>query len=312
MKKIIIISGATATGKTQQALSLASRFKGHIVNFDSLLFYKELNIGTAKPTLEERKNIPHHLIDIESAKNPIHAAGFVEKAKTIIQELHQKKKIVFLVGGSGFYLQALINGMYDSVTTPKEIIQRSQELYETKGIKPFLEVLKENDNKSFETLHANDHYRVRRAVEHFWSTGIPFSIAQEEMKSNSDELEWKKQGWDIFHCYLEIPKSKHLPIIYQRTKNMIHNGLIEEVRNLLKTQFDGSEKPLQSIGYKEVIQYLNGDLTSVEELEEMINISTRRLAKAQRTWFKSKEKEQFNPLSDEEEIIKNVEKFLNL
>lgn len=311
--KVIIISGPTASGKSDLAVDLAKKFGGEIVNFDSLLFYKEINIGTAKPTLIEMSSIPHHMIDIKSISEPINAADFARIAFPIIDRLLHDKKIIFLVGGSGFYLQALLKGMYDSPTTPKSITDRSELLYEKEGIDPFRKVLLENDLKSYERYHHNDHYRIRRAVEHFWTTGTPLSQAREEKDTSNSKLNnLSIYNWDILHLYLDIPKEKHLSIIENRAKKMLNNGLIDEVQQLLKDGFTGEEKPLQSIGYKETLQFILGKYKNIDECLEQIIISTRQLAKSQRTWFNRDEsKFKLNPLEERDLIFLQVENFIN-
>ncbi len=311
--KIIIISGPTASGKTQQSLQLASSFGGEIVNFDSLLFYKEINIGTAKPTPEEMLQIPHHLINIHSIKDPINAADYSKLATDLIKKLLNEKKTIFLVGGSGFYLQALLKGMYDSQTTSPDILKKSDELYLSKGIEPFVEILKSHDEKSYLRYHKNDHYRIRRAVEHWWSHQSPLSLARESKEQSNQNLKnGNIHGWDLIHIYLDIPKETHLEIITERTTRMIRDGLILEVQNLLTLGHTGFEKPLQSIGYKESLHYINGEIKSIDELQEKIIISTRQLAKSQRTWFNQmKEKHCFNPINDSEKISELVKEFLN-
>lgn len=310
--KVIIVSGPTATGKTDLAIELAHKFGGEIVNFDSLLLYKEISIGTAKPTPLERNTIPHHMIDVRSISEPMNAADYARAAQPIIQKLHEEKKIVYLVGGSGFYLQALLRGMYDSPTTPEEVTKRSDELYEREGITPFLEFLRLNDEKSFQRYHSNDHYRIRRAVEHFWTTNSPLSVAREEKdESNQVLLRQNIHGWDVLHLYLDLPKDEHLKIIEKRTDRMLTSGLVDEVRELLSSGFNGKEKPLQSIGYKEILDFISGDFSTLEECRERIIISTRQLAKSQRTWFnRDASKKTFHPLKERTEIFKVVEDFL--
>ena len=191
-KNVIVIAGPTATGKTQTSLELSTlceKYPCEIVNFDSLLFYKELNIGTAKPTAEELSIVPHHLVNTHSISRPINAADFSKLALPIIEAIHNNGKSAILVGGSGFYLQALLNGMYESETTSQNLIERSNKLYNDKGIEPFREILKEFDLKSYERYHENDHYRIRRAVEHYWMTGTPLSKARAEMAENNQEAE---------------------------------------------------------------------------------------------------------------------------
>lgn len=310
--KVVVISGATATGKTDLAVELATKFGGEVVNFDSLLLYKEITIGTAKPTADEQKSIPHHMIDVRSIKDPMNAADYAREAFPIVEKLLKEKKTVYLVGGSGFYLQALLKGMYDSPTTPDEITLRSNELYEKEGIAPFLTFLKENDPKTFERYHENDHYRIRRAVEHFWTTGSPLSEARANKDSSNEELQGPTiHPWEVLHIYLNIPREEHNKIIEKRTDKMLASGLVEEVKSLLSAGFTGEEKPLQSIGYKETLDFIRGDFKTIEECRERIVISTRQLAKSQRTWFnRDSFKQAYHPLEERSEIFLQVETFL--
>lgn len=306
MNKVIILSGHTASGKTAKAIELAIRLKAEVVNFDSLLFYRELNIGTAKPSVEEMRAAPHHLINICSIAEPINAADFARRAKIVIEDIHQRGHPVILVGGSGFYLQALISGMWGSPTTPAEIQAKSDDLYALQGIKPFREVLEKHDRESFHRLHENDHYRIRRAVEHFWTHGTAFSDVKVAFTPQAPP------EWQLLHFYLDIPKEDHHQIIRARTKKMLSDGLVAEVQNLLTTGFSGTEKPLQAIGYKETIDWLNGVFgENVSEYEERIVINTRRLAKAQRTWFKKKEKIQLDPRHEGDTLMAKALAFIS-
>lgn len=310
--KVIVISGPTASGKTDLAVELANEFGGEVVNFDSLLLYKEINIGTAKPTPEEQRTIPHHMLNVRSIAHPMNAADYAREAMPIIEKLLGENKLVYLVGGSGFYLQALLKGMYDSPTTPPEITKRSDDLYENEGITPFLSILKEQDKKSFERYHENDHYRLRRAVEHLWTTGSPLSSAREDKDDSNQRMEGPTiHNWDVLHIYLDLPKEEHLKIIEKRTDKMLKSGLIEEVKSLLAEGFSGQEKPLLSIGYKETLDFISGNFKTLEECRERIVISTRQLAKSQRTWFnRDSFKKTFHPLEERSKIFLQVEKFI--
>jgi tRNA dimethylallyltransferase len=289
-KKLIIIAGPTATGKSDLSIDIASEYQLPIVNADSLLFYRELNIGVAKPRQDDRKKVPHYLIDVASINEPLNAKTYRDLAEETMNELWKKYQGIILCGGSGFYIRALINGMYDSVTTDPEILDRSNKLYLIEGIKPFQDILQSVDQETFQKLHPNDHYRIRRAVEHWWMTQIPLSQASSlQAEKNNTFPYWQEQGWEILYLYTDIPKDIHHEIIIKRTQLMLKNGLINEVKDLLKI-YSGKEKPLQSIGYKEVQDYLMGKITSDSELIEKIVISTRQLAKAQRTWFANVEK----------------------
>lgn len=310
--KVIIISGATATGKTDIGLALARRYGGEIVNFDSLLLYREINIGTAKPEARELQEIPHHMINVRSITEPMNAADYAAAALPIVEQLLSEKKIVYLVGGSGFYLQALLKGMYHSPTTTIEIQKRSDELYQAEGITPFLRILQQQDPESHDRYHANDHYRIRRAVEHWWSTGTKFSTERlRKEESNKTMSSASIHPWQVLHLYLDVPKEEHLAIIQQRTKRMLDQGLLAEVDGLLESGFSGKEKPIQSIGYREILEYRAGNFDSIEACQERIIISTRQLAKAQRTWFKKENsRKEFHPLRQRDLLFAEVEKFL--
>jgi tRNA dimethylallyltransferase len=310
--KVIVISGPTASGKTAMAIELARKYGGEIVNFDSLLLYQEINIGTAKPTQQEQDMVPHHMINIRSISHPINAADFAREAYPIVEKLLSHKKIVYLVGGSGFYLQALLKGMYQSPTTPKEITRKSDNLYASHGIAPFRDILKVHDKKSFERYHENDHYRIRRAVEHWWTTELPFSLAREDKDISNEKLNTPSiYDWKVLHLYLNIPKEEHWKIIEERTDKMLKEGLIDEVRMLLNQGFTGLEKPLQSIGYKESLEFIFGVYPTISDCRDRIVVSTRQLAKSQRTWFnRDKSKEEFHPLIDRDKIDRRVNDFL--
>lgn len=291
--KVFIVSGPTACGKTKTSIELAKEIQGRtnqkveIINFDSLLFYRELNIGTAKPTLAERQNIPHHLIDIASAKEPLNAADYLRYAKELLEKKVEEQVIPILVGGSGFYLRALIKGMYETPQTPEDVKIQVRSQYEKEGITPFLTLLEKHDPESLKTLHSNDHYRLLRACEFFLTTGNPIS-KEKEKKIQEDPYDFSRNSypnWDFFHLYLDIPKDQHWNIIENRTRQMFADGLLVEVESLLKSGFTGEEKPLQSIGYKETVAYLRGAIPNQEELIQQISISTRQLAKSQRTFF---------------------------
>jgi tRNA dimethylallyltransferase len=311
-KRILLIIGPTATGKTALSLKLAQHFNIPILNADSLLFYKELNIGVAKPSKEELSLAPHYLIDIASITKPLNAMDFRSLALKCLSEIWENDPLtpVILCGGSGFYLKALLYGMYESKTPSTEILKQSQELYEKEGIAPFIRILEIQDSNTMRRLHPNDHYRIRRAVEHWWTTGTTLSSAHlKQDEKNKLHPFWMEQGWELLPLYTDVPKIHHQKLIEARTQVMIDQGLINEVENLL-TQFCGKEKPLQSIGYKEVQDFLQGRISSIDSLKEEIIISTRQLAKSQRTWFAGMEKVCLDYPIRWEEVVMLVEKFL--
>lgn len=314
--KAIIISGATATGKTALSVEIARHFpnyKFEIVNFDSLLFYKEINIGTAKPSLEEQNEIPHHLIDIATITNEINANQFEAMCSEIVDKLHSENKIPILVGGSTFYLRSYIKGMYDSITPSIELQEKIKLLQEQLGISYFIEYLKKHDPDIFNYIHENDQYRIIRAYEHHQMTGEKLSIERKQKDDNSpyDFSITKHDNIDFLHLSLLIEKEKHWKIMKERANNMIASGLIEEVQEILRT-FSGDEKPLASIGYKETIDFIKNNKSDKLALSEEIYINTRKLAKAQKTFLqKVTPKHTINPLTDTEIAYKLISEFLN-
>ncbi len=310
---LIIISGPTASGKTSLSLKLAEQIEKTgkmvcIINFDSLLFYKELNIGTAKPSYAELNKFEHKLVNINSIAHPLNSFEYVSLAKEEINKAHGLGKVVILVGGSAFYLRALFTEMYDSKIATEEFKNKMEVLFKEKGIEGFLEILKNEDPESYKLLHKNDHYRVFRAVEYLRLTGHPISTVRN--KTENPYL-LKTNDFNFFHCYLNPPKDPHLKIIQDRTNKMLAEGLIEEVKGILESGFTGEERPLKAIGYQEVLAFLKGEIKTVDELSERIFISTRQLAKSQRTFFKKiTPKNSYDPLNEFEKILIDIQIFL--
>lgn len=315
MNKLIIISGPTACGKTKTSIDLAEKIIDKlkiptvIVNFDSLLFYKEINIGSAKPTQAEKKNIEHFMIDIESIKSPMNVANFIEIGEQLIKDLFAQGKCVILVGGSAFYLRALLKGMYESITPSVELKAK----FESLGTEAIINYLKINDPESLINLHQNDYYRLVRAALHFETTGTKIS-SQKILLDKLSPYDFSEivHPWEILHLHLDLPKDQHFEIIKNRTEKMFNDGLMSEIEGLAQQGFTLEEKALRSIGYKEAIELRNGLFASTEECIERIAISTRQLAKSQRTFFKKMTpKSSFNPLTDQEKIFSRVEQFLS-
>lgn len=313
LQKLILITGPTACGKTRISIQLAKSLiaqgiPAEIINFDSLLFYKEISIGTAKPTVEETAGIKHHLISISSITEEFNASHYIELAKDLISKLHQMNIVPILVGGSAFYLRALIKGMYEEEGTDaldKTIIKEKwKNILKTSGIDAVVDYLKTNDPKALELFHINDHYRLTRAAEHFDLTGEKISTKKEKF-DELDPYDFSTSEYQFIHFYLDIPKENHFTYITKRIEEMFKLGLIDEVKSLLQQGYSKELKPLQSIGYKETISYLSGEIKEIAQLKELIAIHTRQLAKSQRTFFKKiNPKITLNPLIDHEKIEK--------
>ncbi len=314
-KPIILISGATATGKTALSIVLAKELKrrnylSEVINADSLLFYKELNIGTAKPSLEERENIPHHLIDHTSITDSMNASDYCDLALPIIEDLHASNKIPILVGGSAFYIRALLKGMYEVGAPNNLAILKLEEIEKEKGWSGIREFLKDVDHSSYEKVHENDRYRTLRALEHYLTHHSKFSTFKDVMDEAGpyDFSQLRESSWCLYHIYLEVPKDKHWELMEKRANKMIETGLIQEVRDILNKPYNSDLKPLQSIGYKECIQFIEENKeespTNLLGLAEEIYINTRQLAKSQKTFFKKiSPKMTYNPIEQSEIII---------
>lgn len=264
----IYIVGQTASGKTGLSLSLADHFGSEILNTDSLMFYKDLSIGTAKPTKEELRTIKHHMVDVCDVGEDINAADYALKAAFILES---SKKTFFCVGGSGFYIDALDKGLLPLPETDPLVIEKVNEIRD-----PVLE-LESVDPESFNSIAKEDLYRVKRALQVFHQTKIPLS-------------QWKSEN--ILHPYakkiaLHLERDELLKRVTKRTDLMLKDsGLIDEVREVVKNPKSTPWRPLGSVGYKQTLEYLNGDIESLEELKEKIVTKTMQLAKRQKTWFK--------------------------
>ena len=315
---LFIISGATASGKTSLSIALAQKLianniSAEVINFDSLLFYKDLNIGTAKPSAQEREGIAHHLIDICSIHEDMNASRFSILAAQIIEQLHLKNIVPILVGGSAFYIRALIKGMYETTTISEETRSSVEDVLKMKGYPFIREELKRLDLESYKQLHENDEYRNIRAYEFYQQTGTPISKEKSKIEDPYDFSISQYGHWDIFHIYLDIPREEHWPIMEKRTHEMLSCGLINEVKEIMgRDDVIGDEKALQSIGYKETVEYIkNTAHNDEEELAQRIYISTRQLSKSQKTFFKKiKPKHIFHPLQDKDKVLNEGLEFL--
>lgn len=321
-KPIIIISGPTASGKTSASLDIHRFLKTHsiaseIVNFDSLIFYRELNIGSAKPSPQELEEVPHHLINFCSIETPLNASQFREKAVNIIDRLHDQNIVPLCVGGSAFYIRALIKGMYDSTRPTAEVIQHLKSIKDQRGLVGLRELLQLHDPESYESIHANDEYRTTRALEHYLTHQTKLS-EQRKIIENNKPYDFglpERDDWLVLNHYFTIPTNDHWPLIKKRTAQMIEDGLIDEVKEILEAGHSPELAPLQSIGYKETISYLaqGGEIQTIDQLIEAIYIATRQLAKSQKTFFKKIVPQlPHNPLMDDKKLYLNKTlEFLN-
>jgi tRNA dimethylallyltransferase len=268
---VIVLIGATASGKTELAIEIAEYFKTRIHNIDSRQIYKSMNIGTAKPSENQQKKIKHFLIDIEEPINPINVKQFKEIAQKSITREIERNKLPFLVGGSGLYMNSITKGFFIPDIPPQNNLRKQLEKL---GQKECWELLKSCDPISATKINFADQIRTIRALEVFYVTGQPLSSQKEQ----------NPPKWKILELGLNRDNLKAR--ISQRTKNMFLSGIIEETKHLISLY--GSDLPiLKTIGYCEAKNVLNNNLT-IDEAIELTTIKTNQFAKRQKTWFRNK------------------------
>ncbi len=272
-KPLIVIVGPTAIGKSEVAIELAKRINGEIVSCDSCQVYKYLNIGTAKPTKEERKKIPHHLIDVIEPDEEFNAFLYARKAHKAISEIHKKKKTPILVGGSGLYVRATVDGIFLGAKKNKAIRERLRKF----SSDTLYRKLKKVDSETASHLHPHDRVRIIRALEVYELTGQPISALQEVSKG-------KEPNYNLTMIGLKRKRKELYQRINQRVERMIKKGLVKEVKNLLKKGFSKDLIVLKGLGYKEIIGYLDGEY-DLKEAIRLLKRNSRRFAKRQLTWF---------------------------
>lgn len=278
-KPLIVIGGPTACGKTGFSIKLAKEIGGEIISADSMQVYRYMDIGTAKVTPEEADGVPHYLIDEFEPDEEYNVMLFQQKAKAYMEEIWAKGKIPILVGGTGFYINALL---YDNDFTETEndtsYREECYKLAEEQGAEVLYERLKEIDPAYAEIIHANNVKRVTRALEYHYLTGQKFSEHNAEQKE-------KDTPYDAAVIILSMEREKLYARIEQRIDLMMEQGLLAEVQGLLEKGYTPDLVSMQGIGYKEFLPYYKGECT-LEEAVTQLKTNTRRFAKRQLTWFR--------------------------
>ncbi len=279
MNKIIIITGPTASGKTGLAVNCAKYLDTEIINADSVIFYKKLNIGSAKPTEYERQNIKHHLIDILNIEDHYNAFDFMKDCDKIIKEISDKGKIPIIVGGSPLYMKCLLYGFFESEEVNEEVKLNLQKELTENGLTFMYEKLKEIDIDAYNKINQNDELRIMRALTVFYSFNKKITDFQKEH-------EFKEKRYDYLKLAINYERSFLYDKINKRVDEMLKLGLIDEVKELLESGYHYSKnKSMLAIGYKEVIDYLEQN-TDLNDLKEKIKQNTRHFAKRQLTWYR--------------------------
>ena len=297
--KVIVIVGPTASGKTSLSIELAKQINGEIVSCDSMQIYKYMDIGTAKPTAEEQQGIQHYLIDIISPEERFSVSDYQAYAEKAIEEIIAKGKTPIVVGGTGLYVNSLIYGIkFLDIEFNEEYRKELEQRVETEGLEVLYEQAKQIDPKAMETISPNDKKRILRVLEIFHQTGMT-KTKQDEM-SRSGELKYDYKVYGI-----NIDREILYERINTRVDEMLQKGLINEVKEIYN-RFEKFPTAMQGIGYKEVVQYLQNDI-SEQEMIEKIKMESRRYAKRQLTWFrKNKEILWLNGLDNKQNNIKII------
>lgn len=302
---MILILGVTASGKGKLAFELARRFEGEIISIDSMKVYRRMDIGTAKPSLEERQAVRYHLIDIVEPSESFSAGLFLESAVTAIEQIKSRSKPIIAVGGTALYIKALLYGLFKGPGADEQIRQKLKLQAKTEGLGQLYRKLERKDPLSAERISQNDAKRIIRALEVYEITGRPISAFQTQFEAQKCRHNWKIIG-------LRRQKQDASGRINKRVKKLIDAGLVDEVRSLLAEEKPLSRQAQCAIGYAEIIEYLKGTY-SLDDAIELIKKNSRRLAKHQRTWFKRFENVSWldlEPDNQPEEVVSQAEKLI--
>ena len=292
-KPLIVLTGPTAVGKTSLSISLAKAVNGEIISADSMQVYKGMDIGSAKIRKEEMQGVTHYLVDILEPEEEFHIVKFQELAKAALEEIYAKGKIPILVGGTGFYIQAVTRDI-DFTQAEQETSYREEleQFAKEKGAEYLHEKLREVDSKSAENIHANNVKRVIRALEFYHQNGTPISEHTEEQKQQTSP-------YNLAYFVLTAPREILYERIDRRVDQMMEEGLLEEVKSLRERGCHRGMVSMQGLGYKEILAYLEGEYP-LEEAVRILKRDTRHFAKRQLTWFRREQdviwvdKEQFH------------------
>ena len=298
MARLLCILGPTAVGKTDLAIRVALRVGGEIISIDSRQIYRHMDIGTAKPTAKQLQLVAHHMIDCATPDETFSAARFQRAADKAIKQIQGRKKIPMLVGGSGMYFRAVVDGLFDGPEADPSLRQRLKQEANTSGISWLYDRLKDVDPEAARKIHPNDLVRIIRALEVYELSGKPISQLQKQWESG-------KSRYEIIAFGLTRPREDLYQRIEARVDQMMDEGLLDEARSLL--EYDRNLRSMNCFGYKELFSFLEGRI-SLDEAIRLIKQNTRRYAKRQLTWFKKDKRIRWLDLSQcisaEETIVR--------
>jgi tRNA dimethylallyltransferase len=275
--RLVVLAGPTGVGKTETAVALALATGGEIINADAMQVYRFMDIGTAKPTAQQREQVPHHLLDVVDPDEPFNAALFLAHAQPVIEALHHRNKPVFVIGGTGLYIKALLGGLFDGPQADPALRASYRAILSAHGPARLHEELGRKDEQAARKIHPHDAVRIIRALE-------VMEISGRSIVARHRDHKFGERRYDTLKIGLTLERQTLFDNIGRRCDRMIAEGWVDEVRRLLARGYPASLKPLQSLGYRHIIRCLDGrqDLSAAVAA---IKGDTRRYAKRQMTWF---------------------------
>ncbi len=276
---MILILGVTASGKGRLAFDLAKHIDAEIISIDSMKVYRRMDIGTAKPPKEVRQRVPYHLIDVVEPSDSFSVGAFLDAVSDAIKQIKSRNRNIIAVGGTALYIKSLLYGLFEEAGSDEQIRAELRMRMETEGLTALHRELTRIDPAAADRINPNDARRIIRALEVYAITGKPISSFQKQWQMRRPKDDWTIIG-------LRREKTDASRRINQRVKKMIDAGLVDEAKSLLDEDKPLSQQARCAIGYAEIIEYLNGRIDLKNAIEK-IKINTRRLAKGQRTWFKT-------------------------
>ncbi len=279
MPKIICIAGPTASGKTALAVELAKLLNGEVVSCDSMQVYRHMDIGTAKPTLEEMQGIPHHMLDVAQPDEDFSVSRYCAMATPIVEDIVARGKTAIIAGGTGLYMDSLIKGNDFAPFPSTGMREKLEQQADAQGMEFMLNQLQQIDPVTAQKLHLADRKRILRALEVYYETGEPISVHNEKTKRQPPKFTPVWLGLDF------ADRAELYGRINLRVEIMLKNGLLEEIRTLLSRGIPAKATAMQAIGYKEFVDALSGRC-SIEEATALVQQASRNYAKRQLTWFR--------------------------
>ncbi|MCJ8502800.1 tRNA (adenosine(37)-N6)-dimethylallyltransferase MiaA [Desulfatitalea alkaliphila] len=276
---MLVVCGPTGVGKTAFGIDLARRVGGRIVGADSMQIYRGMDIGTAKPTAEEQAAVVHYMVDIVDPDQPFDAAAYARRADDVVRQLKAEGIVPVVVGGTGLYIRALVYGLFDAPPADSALRRRLQAQLDQEGAAALHARLAALDPAAAERIHPNDAYRIVRALEVVTETGHPIS---EHHRRHG----FRRPRYRVLTIGLELPREQLYARIDRRVDAMLAEGLLDEVRGLLARGYDPRLKSMQSLGYRHMVDYIQGRL-DWEEAVRSLKRDHRRYAKRQITWFRA-------------------------